>query len=191
MLLVEIAARLRQKFPNLFLILVPRHFERCKDLGQKLRSRGVKFVYRNEIFPALKLNPNEVDCLLVNTTGELKFFYEPASVVFVGKSLTALGGQNPVEPGAQGKAIVFGPNMQNFTDITRSFLEKNAAVQVQNAEELERTLAELLANPARRSELGRHALEVVAENLGAVERTVEMMLPYLAQRGIMVVPAKK
>jgi 3-deoxy-D-manno-octulosonic-acid transferase len=96
-----------------------------------------------------------------------------------------------VEPGAQGKAIVFGPNMQNFTDITRSFLEKDAAVQIQNAEELEQTLAELLANPARRSELGRHALEVVAENLGAVERTVEMMLPYLAQRGIMVVPAKK
>ena len=191
MLLVEIAARLRQKFPNLFLVLVPRHFERCKDLGQKFRSRGVKFVYRNEIFPALKLNPNEVDCLLVNTTGELKFFYEPASVVFVGKSLTAFGGQNPVEPGAQGKAIVFGPNMQNFTDITRSFLEKDAAVQIQNAEELEQTLAELLANPARRSELGRHALEVVAENLGAVERTVEMMLPYLAQRGIMVVPAKK
>ena len=191
LLLVEIAARLRQKFPNLFLVLVPRHFERCKDLGQKLRSRGVKFVYRNEIFPALKLGPNEVDCLLVNTTGELKFFYEPASVVFVGKSLTALGGQNPVEPGAQGKAIVFGPNMQNFTDITRTFLAKNAAVQVPNAEELERTLAELLANPARRSELGRHALEVVAENLGAVERTVEMMLPYLAQRGIMVVPPKK
>jgi 3-deoxy-D-manno-octulosonic-acid transferase len=182
---------LRQKFPNLFLILVPRHFERCKDLGPKLRSRGVKFVYRNEIFPAMKLNPGEADCLLVNTTGELNFFYDPASVVFVGKSLTAVGGQNPIEPGAQGKAIVFGPNMQNFTDITRSFLEKKAAVQVQNAEELEQALAELLANPARRSELGRHALEVVAENLGAVERTVEMMLPYFAQRGIMVVAPKK
>jgi 3-deoxy-D-manno-octulosonic-acid transferase len=191
LLLVEIAARLRQKFPNLFLILVPRHFERCKDLGQKLRSRGVKFVYRNEIFPAMKLNPGEADCLLVNTTGELNFFYDPATVVFVGKSLTASGGQNPIEPGAQGKAIVFGPNMQNFTDITRSFLEKKAAAQVQNAEELEQALAELLANPARRSELGRHALEVVAENLGAVERTVEMMLPYFAQRGIMVVAPKK
>lgn len=191
LLLVEIAARLRQKFPNLFLILVPRHFERCKDLGQKLRSRGVKFVYRNEIFPAMRLNPGETDCLLVNTTGELNFFYDPASVVFVGKSLTAVGGQNPIEPGAQGKAIVFGPNMQNFTDITRSFLEKKAAVQVQNAEELEQALAELLANPAQRSELGRHALEVVAENLGAVERTVEMMLPYFAQRGIMVVAPKK
>lgn len=190
MLLVEIAGRLRQKFKNLFLILVPRHFERCKDVGQKLRARGVKFVYRNEIFPGMKLQSGEADCLLVNTTGELKFFYEPASVVFVGKSLTAIGGQNPIEPGAQGKAIVFGPNMQNFADITRSFLQRNAAVQVKSPEELERMLDELLQNRTRRMQLGQNALEVVAENLGAVERTVEMILPKLAERGILVAPQK-
>ena len=190
LLLAEMAARLRQKFPKLFLILVPRHFERCNDLGQKLKTRGVKFIYRNAIFANTQLRGGEVDCLVVNTTGELKFFYEPASVVFVGKSLTTVGGQNPIEPGAQGKAIVFGPNMQNFADITRSFLKKNAAVQVKNPEELERALAELLANPTRRAELGRHALEVVAENLGAVERTVEMILPQLARRNIYIVPKK-
>ena len=190
LLLAEMAARLRQKFPKLFLILVPRHFERCNDLGQKLKARGVKFIYRNAIFANTQLRGGEVDCLVVNTTGELKFFYEPASVVFVGKSLTTVGGQNPIEPGAQGKAIVFGPNMQNFADITRSFLKKNAAVQVKNPEELEHALAELLANPARRAELGRHALEVVAENLGAVERTVEMILPQLARRNIYIVPKK-
>ncbi len=133
LLLAEMAARLRKKFPNLFLILVPRHFERCNDLGQKLKARGVKFIFRNAIFANTQLRAGEVDCLLVNTTGELKFFYEPATVVFVGKSLTAIGGQNPIEPGAQGKAIVFGPNMQNFADITRSFLKKDAAVQVKNA----------------------------------------------------------
>jgi 3-deoxy-D-manno-octulosonic-acid transferase len=191
LLLVEMAARLRQKFPKLFLILVPRHFERCKDLGQKLRARGVKFVYRNEIFPAQKFAPGEVDCLLVNTTGELRFFYEPASVVFVGKSLTAIGGQNPIEPGALGKAIVFGPNMQNFTDITRSFLLKDAAVQVRDPQGLEQAVTELLQNAPRRAELGRHALEVVAENLGAIERTVEMILPPLEARGIKVVPKKQ
>ncbi len=190
MMLVDLAARLRQKFPDLFLVLVPRHFERSPDIAQKLRARGVKFICRNEIIQSLKLAANEVDCLLVNTTGELKFFYEPATVVFIGKSLTAVGGQNPIEPAALGKPVVFGPNMQNFKDIVRIFLAQDAAVQVQNIEELERTMADLLANAARRSELGKHALEVVSENLGAVERTVEMMLPYLAQRGIMVVPKK-
>jgi 3-deoxy-D-manno-octulosonic-acid transferase len=123
-------------------------------------------------------------------TGELKFFYEPATVVFIGKSLTAIGGQNPIEPAALGKAVVLGPNMQNFKDIVRIFLSKNAVVQIQSPEELERMVEALLADPKRRSELGRNATAAVSENLGAVERTVEMMLPYLAQRGIMVVPPK-
>jgi len=80
--------------------------------------------------------------------------------------------------------------MQNFADITRSFLKKDAAVQVKNPAELERALAELLENPARRADLGRRALEVVGENLGAVERTVDLILPQLASRGIYVVPKK-
>jgi 3-deoxy-D-manno-octulosonic-acid transferase len=190
LLLTEMAQRLREKFPKLFLVLVPRHFERCQDIGQKFRARGIKFIYRNEIFPRTQLRAGEVECLLVNTTGELKFFYELATVVFVGKSLTALGGQNPIEPGALGKAIVFGPNMQNFADITRAFLHKNAAVQVKSPEALEQTLGELLADDARRAALGRAALEVVSENLGAVGRTVEMILPELERRGIFVGPKK-
>ena len=185
-LLADMARRLREKFPKLFLILVPRHFERAKDIGRDLKARGVKFVFRSEIFTSTDLPTDKLDCLLVNSTGELKFFYEPATVVFVGKSLTAIGGQNPVEPAAQGKAIVFGPNMQNFADITRSLLRKDAAVQVQTPEDLERVLGELLADAPRRAALGRAALELVAENLGAVERTVEMILPHLASRGILV-----
>jgi len=185
-ILADMARRLREKFPKLFLVLVPRHFERCKDIGQTLKARGVKFVFRSEIFAGTHLPPAGLDCLLVNSTGELKFFYEPATVVFVGKSLTAIGGQNPVEPAAQGKAVVFGPNMQNFTDITRSLLRQNAAVQVNSPEELERALGELLADAPRRAALGRAALELVAENLGAVERTVEMILPHLGRRGILV-----
>jgi 3-deoxy-D-manno-octulosonic-acid transferase len=189
-ILADIAKRLREKFPKLFLILVPRHFERCKDLGQKLRARGLRFLFRSEIFPGTNQPPGTLDGLLVNTTGELKFFYEPATVVFVGKSLTAIGGQNPIEPGAQGKAIVFGPNMQNFTDITRAFLHKNAAVQVKNPEKLEKILGDLLADAARREALGKAALAVVAENLGAVERTVDMMLPHLKERGLQVFEKK-
>ncbi len=187
-MLVEIAARLRQKFPKLFLVLVPRHFERCKDLGQKFRAAGVKFIYRNEIFARTQMKPGDVDCLLVNTTGELRFFYEPATIVFVGKSMMSTGGQNPIEPGALGKVIVVGPNMQNFTDITRSFLLKDAAVQVKDPDALENAFTELLQNETRRAQLGKNAMEVVAENLGAIDRTIEMILPALAERGIKVLP---
>jgi 3-deoxy-D-manno-octulosonic-acid transferase len=187
MLLVDIAARLRKKFPKLFLILVPRHSERCGELSMKLRAHGVRFILRNAIIASTQLNPGEVDCLLVNTTGELKFFYEPASVVFIGKSLTAIGGQNPIEPAALAKPVVFGPNMQNFKDIVRLFLARDAAVQAKNPQELESALAALLENPARCTELGRRAQAVVADNLGSIERTIDMILPELARRNVYLV----
>jgi 3-deoxy-D-manno-octulosonic-acid transferase len=129
-----------------------------------------------------------VDCLLVNTTGELKLFYECATVVFVGKSLTALGGQNPIEPAVLAKAIVFGPNMQNFSAIVASFLRERGAVRVADAMELERELAELLNDAPRREQLGQNALKVVRENRGAVDRTVDMIVRHLEGGELYVAP---
>jgi 3-deoxy-D-manno-octulosonic-acid transferase len=189
-ILANIAQKLRAQFPKLFLILVPRHFERCREVGQKLRAHGVKFIWRSEISAKTKLGEGEVECLLVNTTGELRFFYECATVVFVGKSLTAMGGQNPIESGALGKAMVFGPNMQNFADVTRSFLAHNAAQQVSSPEALEAAIADLLADGGRRMVMGHNAIKVVAENLGALDRTVEMILVQLKARGIYIAPQK-
>ena len=188
MILADMVQRLRVLFPTLFLVLVPRHFERCREIGQNLRARGVKFFWRSEFSSRTKEVPGGVECLLVNTTGELRFFYEHATVVFVGKSLTAIGGQNPIEPGALGKAMVFGPNMQNFADIARSFLAGHGAVQAHDAAELEKVLGDLLANPARREELGRNALKVVHENLGAIDRTVDMIVKHLDNGEFYVAP---
>ena len=190
MVLAEMAGRLRAKFPKLFLILVPRHFERCREVGQKLRASGVKFFWRSEFSPKTKLDEGEIECLLVNTTGELRFFYKHATVVFVGKSLTAIGGQNPIEPGALGRAMVFGPNMQNFADVTRSFLAQNGAVQVSGVAALETAIAGLLASESRRTWLGGNALKVVSENLGAIERTTKLILNELKTHGIYVAPEK-
>jgi 3-deoxy-D-manno-octulosonic-acid transferase len=181
-ILAEQFLRLRARFPNLFLVLVPRHFERSREVGRELAARGVKFAFRSELMSYEVLEPGEIDCLIVNTTGELKYFYEHATIIFVGKSLTAEGGQNPIEPGALGKAMVFGPNMQNFAEVARSFLQQDGAVQVRDAAELEKALGDLLVNEARRAELGRNALKVVHENLGAIERTVDMIVERLANR---------
>jgi len=168
--------RLKQRFPDLFLVLVPRHMERGKAVGGQLQTAGVKFVYRGELGANSRFRPGEVECLLVNTTGELRYFYEVATVIFVGKSLTAQGGQNPIEPGALGKPMVFGPNMQNFQAITAAFVSARGAVQVRDAAELEKAFAALLEDEPRRIELGRQALGVVRENQGAVERTADMIL---------------
>ena len=187
-ILAEQFLRLRQRHPDLFLVLVPRHFERGKEVGRELAARGVKFVYRSEITASTRLKAGEVDCLLVNTTGELNYFYEHAAVIFVGKSLTASGGQNPIEPGALGKAMVFGPNMQNFSAIVEAFLRHDGAIQVRNAEELEKVLDELLANEPRRRAVGQNALKVVRENQGSIERTVEMILKHLEGGELYVAP---
>jgi 3-deoxy-D-manno-octulosonic-acid transferase len=188
--LAEIARKLRAQFPKLFLILVPRHFERCNEIGQRLRERGVKLIYRNSIQTDAQFGPGEIECLLVNTTGELRFFYEHATVVFVGKSLTAIGGQNPIEPGALGKAMIFGPNMQNFAEIARNFVAKNGALQVRDPDGLEKAVADLIANENRRAELGENALKVVRDNLGAIDRTLEMILEKLRAREIYITPKK-
>jgi 3-deoxy-D-manno-octulosonic-acid transferase len=180
--------RLRTRFPDLFLILVPRHFERCREVGRELSARGVKFAFRSEIGIQTQYQPGQLDCLLVNTTGELKYFYRQATVIFIGKSLLAEGGQNPIEPGALGKAMVFGPNMQNFADVVLNFIEEDAAVQVRDAAELEKVLGELLTDGVRREQLGRNALKVVHENLGAMDRTAAMIIKHLAGGKLYVAP---
>ena len=167
--------KLRNQFPNLFLVLVPRHFERAREVGKMLEKLGLKFKFRSKVTSDTNLNAESLDCLVVDTTGELMSFYRNAAIVFVGKSLKAKGGQNPIEPAAVGRATVFGPNMQNFADVARIFLAGNGAIQVQNTGELERTLAALLENPNRRQALGERAQQIVLENQGALERTVEMI----------------
>lgn len=195
-LLVKRFLRLRKQFPDLFLILVPRHMERARAISDELKVRGpaiflkaffkgylgnrkLKFIRRTKITSDTKFAPGELDCLIVDTTGELVFFYEVADVVFVGKSLTAEGGQNPIEPCALSKATVFGPNMQNFRSEVGAFLEGHGVIQVRNAAQLEKTLAELLADEKERRKLGARARQVVEANQGAVQRTVEMLLRHL------------
>ncbi len=187
-ILVEQFLRLRAKFPKLFLILAPRHFERAKNLGRQLSKSGVKLFYRTDLTATTRLTPGSVECLLVNTTGELMNFYQAASLVFVGKSLTANGGQNPIEPAALGKATVFGPNMQNFEDVARIFLAQNAVIQVRDAAELEKVFTDLLGNAARRRELGERAARVVRENMGAIDRTVDMIISHLDTGELYITP---
>ena len=189
-ILAEIFGRLRTRFPNLFLVIVPRHHERGRRAGRDIAAKGVKFVYRTEVTADRKFQPGEVECLLVNTTGELKCFYEHASVVFVGKSLTAAGGQNPIEPAMMAKPIVFGPNMQNFQAITQALVSRKGARQVADAAELEKALAEMLADENLAAEIGQNARLVVQENLGSIERTVDMIIEKLDSKEIYVVPGK-
>lgn len=177
--------QLRERFPNLFLILVPRHHERAREAGRAVRGKGIRVAYRTDL-RAGRPPDGLVDCLVVNTTGELQSFYEVATVVFVGKTLTAKGGQNPIEPAALGKAVVFGPNMQNFRGIVPEFLDEGAAHQVRSAAELTTVVGELLANPEQRTAMGARARQVVERNQGSIARTVEIIAQRLKAEEIYV-----
>jgi 3-deoxy-D-manno-octulosonic-acid transferase len=115
------------------------------------------------------------DCLLVNTTGELRRFYQIATVIFVGKSLVGQGGQNIVEAAASGHPVVFGPHMENFLEISRQFVAEDACVQVQDVYELRHALQDLLQDEHLRGKITASAQRVIAANVGATDRTVELM----------------
>src|SRR5688572_11999700 len=187
-ILANVFLRLRPRFPDLYLVVVPRHFERGKEAGRALAGAGVKFAFRSEVSGATRFKAGDIDVLLVNSTGELKYFYEHATVNFIGKSLTAEGGQNPIEPGALGKPMVFGPNMQNFEAIAKAFVTARGAIQVQNEAELEEAFARLLSNPDEAAVMGANARAVVRENLGAIERTVDMIVAHLSDSEVYIAP---
>jgi 3-deoxy-D-manno-octulosonic-acid transferase len=119
------------------------------------------------------------DCLLLNTTGELKAFYELATVIFVGKSLRGRGGQNIIEAAASDAPVLFGPAMQNFEAIADDFVRAGAGVQVADEAALRSALEELLAKPERRREIVGRARQVIAQGSGAAERTLEAMAELL------------
>ena len=170
-LLCELLPRWREVYPSLFLVLVPRHFERAKAVMELLDSTGLKIARRSQLESA----PENPDVLLVDTTGELNAFYEVATLVFIGKSLTAQGGQNPIEPAALGKPIIFGPFMQNFREVVTSLLDAKGAVQVANEAELEDKINELLGNSEHCAALGSAAMSVVEANKGATQRTAQLV----------------
>jgi len=170
-LLCELLLRWREAYPSLFLVLVPRHFERAKAVMELLDSTRLKIARRTQL-ESVQERP---DVLLVDTTGELNAFYEVATVVFIGKSLTAQGGQNPIEPAALGKPIIFGPFMQNFREVVTSLLDAKGAVQVADEVELEDKINELLGNSEHCAALGSAAMSVVEANKGATQRTAQLV----------------
>src|SRR5881392_3813651 len=172
-ILATIFLRLRQQFPSLRLFIAPRHVERLREIRAQLDVLGLRVVLASKV--RMEGGANEADCLLLDTTGELQRWYDIATVVFVGKSLTAHGGQNPVEPILAGKPVVFGPHMENFATLAKALVSKKGAIQVPDADFLERTVAELLRDSKARQCLVENAHEVLSAHQGATARAAALI----------------
>ena len=174
--LLDLAREAKAAHPHLMLVLVPRHAERREEVLAEIRQRGMSVVQRSQFADGAAAPVQRPDVLLVDTTGELRGFYATADVVFVGKSLTQTGGQNPIEPAKDGKPIVVGPHMENFPAISQDFLEAGAYAQARDADELKALVLKLLASPAERARLGRAASELVARKAGATRLMADRVL---------------
>ncbi len=147
--------------------------ERAREIHQSLTTLGLRIAFRSKIETPSR---EPIDCLLLDTTGELRFWFAVATVVFMGKSLTTIGGQNPVEPILAHKPVVFGPHMENFAALSRALLARKAAIQVDDASSLVAAITQLLRDPEARSQIVARAHEVLAPHEGATRRTAELVL---------------
>jgi 3-deoxy-D-manno-octulosonic-acid transferase len=170
-LLLPVFEDLRRVFP-LRLLLAPRHPQRAGLVVKLLEQRHLSHLRRTQLSEAPPPRDG-IEVLLLDSIGELNHLYGLADVVFVGGSLVPTGGHNIIEAASHGKAILFGPHMENFREIAHTFLNAEAAVQVKSANGLKEQLRSLLQNRAARERLGNRALQAVRENQGAVDLTIQ------------------
>jgi len=171
-ILAGVFLRLRGQFPLLRLFIAPRHVERLQEIRAQLGAFPLRVAPASE---AVTGGAADADCLLLDTTGELQRWYGIATVVFIGKSLTAFGGQNPVEPLLAGKPVVFGPHMENFATLAKTLVSNAGAIQVGDADSLERAIANLLRDSEARQHLVHNAHTALSEHEGATARTAALV----------------
>ena len=172
----EVFQRIRARLPDTLLIIAPRKPERFDEVEQLARRGGWNVGRRTEL--RVDAEPRH-DVIVLDVIGELAQLYQVATAVFVGGSLVDQGGHNIIEPAVFGKAIVFGPYMQNFAEIARAFLENEAAIQVRSARDLEHVLLGLLNDSVRRASLGAAARALVEANRGARGKTMNAIAKVL------------
>ena len=173
-LLLEFYLNNKEKIENLKLILVPRHAERRDEIEKVLQNVKYKFRSKNDA------TSSPADVYVVDTTGELKNFIQLSNVVFVGKSmLKNVGGQTPIEAAALSKPIVYGPNMQNFSQICKSLESSNAAIRVNTKFELFNSLEQLLSSDSRQTTLASAAKTWHSKNIGASIKTLNILVKYI------------
>jgi 3-deoxy-D-manno-octulosonic-acid transferase len=175
--LLEVFARLLKEHPDLRLCLAPRYLERASRVRSLAEAAGLSVRMRTDKDPPQ--SPPRV--VVLDTIGELSLAYRLGTLVFVGGSFTTRGGQNILEPAAQGRPVLFGPHMENFHDSVQVLVGRGG-IQVKDGDHLYRVASELLARPEKLEELGALARSAVSQIRGASARNVSHMARVLEER---------
>ncbi|WP_262966098.1 lipid IV(A) 3-deoxy-D-manno-octulosonic acid transferase [Methylobacter psychrophilus] len=170
-LFLEIYKKIKQKIPELLLVIAPRHPERFADVKKLCEQLKLAVVMRT----SGNVVNTETDIYLADTMGELKMLYAASDVAFVGGSMVPTGGHNILEASAVGIPVMFGPYMANFKEIACGVLSSKAAIQCQNEEDIVNAMLALYEQPAYRAELAEKGMLFVRQNQGAIARIYAML----------------
>jgi 3-deoxy-D-manno-octulosonic-acid transferase len=172
--LLRVYQRLLPAHPELRLVIAPRYIDRAERIAGLVQAAGMSVGFRS------RHNLGGARVVVLDTIGELSRVYRLGTLVFVGGSFTTRGGQNILEPAAQGRPVLFGPHMENFHDSVQVLVGRGG-IQVNDADHLYAVLSELLARPDRIKALGDLAKGAVRQVSGASLRNVEHMERLLSQ----------
>lgn len=170
-ILLKAYQQLKTQFPQLLLILVPRHPERFAAVADLLQAAQIPYVRRSE----QKLPDATTAVWLADSMGELLSWYQLADLVFVGGSLIERGGHNPLEAMAFAKPVITGPHTFNFQQAYSALTQHNACFRVQDNSSLVSTLQQLLNQPQLAAAAGKRGQDLFIAHQGAVERTVTQL----------------
>ena len=173
--IIQSYVNLKDKFDAL-LIIVPRHPQRFDEVFNLIVDSGLKVKRRSD---GLGCDEN-IQVLLGDSMGELLSYYSVCDIAFIGGSLLDTGGQNILEAATLSKPILFGPSMFNFEKIAQMFLEKDAAIQVDDADDLMKNISALLLDDTKRQKLGENAKNSFEKNRGAIDRLMKLIIPNIS-----------
>jgi 3-deoxy-D-manno-octulosonic-acid transferase len=159
---------------ELFLVLIPRHPERCREVQGIVAEQSMVNRLRSELNSEQpRFESGQV--LLIDTLGEVLNLYAVAELVFVGGSLVPVGGHNLLEASLLSKPVLFGPYVQNFREISVKLIRAGAGLQINNLDELQEKCALLLDDKIRCRAMGQAGRSLIAENAGATDRTMRWL----------------
>ncbi len=173
--IIQSYVNLKDKFDAL-LIIVPRHPQRFDEVFNLIVDSSLKVKRRSDGLGC----DESIQVLLGDSMGELLSYYSVCDIAFIGGSLIDTGGQNMLEAAAASKPILFGPSVFNFEKIAQLFLEKDAAIQVGDADDLMKTISALLLDDTKRQKLGENAKNSFEKNRGAVDRLLKLIIPNIS-----------
>jgi len=168
---LEIYKEIKQKIPELLLVIVPRHPERFGEVKKLCEQHQLAVVMRTSGEACHQL----VDVYLADTMGELKMLYAASDATFVGGSMVPVGGHNILEALAVGTPVLFGPYMANFKEIAQGVLRHEAAKQCQDKNEIISAIVELHADAAYRRSIVEKGKAFVRENQGAIVKIIDIL----------------